>query len=266
MAVVTERNIGRKLNASTCERCYTIQGCTTDLDARTALLNSVSTGGNYNTVNGMIIDLANTEVEEIGENLYYGSVKYKALQQLPSSFHISFDISGQNSHITQSIASVNKYPSTARDFKGAMGVDADGNIQGTDILIPFMTFQINYTFNNSVITDAYIQTLTTIVGSVNSDVFHNFQAGTLLLTKVSGQQRDDLSWDLSFGFSASANKTGLTVGDITGIAKKGWEYMWVYYMDKTDTTSDGVTYVRKIPVSVHIEQVYNTSTYSSLGI
>ena len=31
-------------------------------------------------------------------------------------------------------------------------------------------------------------------------------------------------WEITYRFAASPNRTGITVGEITGIAKKGWEY------------------------------------------
>jgi len=41
-------------------------------------------------------------------------------------------------------------------------------------------------------------------------------------------------WEIAFKFAASPNATDLTVGDITGIEKKGWEYLWVRYADAED--------------------------------
>lgn len=72
-----------------------------------------------------------------------------------------------------------------------------------------------------------------------------------------------LPWEITFRFAALPNKTGLTVGDITGIAKKGWEYLWVLYSEEEDTTSKRL---RKVPVEVHIEKVYEDDDFADLQI
>ena len=59
------------------------------------------------------------------------------------------------------------------------------------------------------------------------------------------------------------NKTGLTVGDITDIDKKGWEYMWVRYADAEDATAKAIV---KKPVAVYVEKVYEEGDFSGLGI
>lgn len=266
-ATVSETGVGRRATNVHAERQYIIRSAADEATALTAVQ-----GYAPSTIGGLLRQDNDIELDELKEgDIWLARVPWTQINrpqnQPPSSFHISFDISGTTQHITQSISTVAKYPSTtARDFKGAIGVNQDGTIEGCDIQIPALTYQINFTFPNSSITDAYIQTLMGVVGKVNSDTFHNFSPGTQLLTKVAGQKREDTNWDLSFGFACSENVTGLTVGTITGINKKGWEYLWVYYTEEADTTTDGVKYIRKIPTNVYIEQVYKTTAYSALGI
>ena len=86
----------------------------------------------------------------------------------------------------------------------------------------------------------------------------------MLLLGVDGAKRagqDD--WELTFSFAASPNRTGITVGGITGIAKKGWEYMWVRYSyDKDDTAKE----LLQKPVGVYIEKIYREGNFGALGI
>ena len=77
-----------------------------------------------------------------------------------------------------------------------------------------------------------------------------------------GTGSDD-DWEITYRFAASPNKTGLTVGDIGGISKKGWEYMWVRYADDVDDTAMALI---KKPVAVYIEKVYDDAAFSGLGI
>jgi len=69
-------------------------------------------------------------------------------------------------------------------------------------------------------------------------------------------------WEITHRFSASPNKTGLTIGDITGIEKKGWEYLWVRYADAEDTAAK--TLVKK-PAAVYVEKVYEEGDFSVLA-
>ncbi len=69
--------------------------------------------------------------------------------------------------------------------------------------------------------------------------------------------------DAGYRFAASPNVTGQTIGDITGIDKKGWEYLWVRYEHKKDETANELI---QRPISVHIERVYRTNDLNDLGI
>ncbi len=62
-------------------------------------------------------------------------------------------------------------------------------------------------------------------------------------------------------FSSGPNRTNLTVGSITGISKKGWEYMWVRYADAEDSADKAIV---KEPVAAYIEKVYEDGNFSVL--
>ena len=57
--------------------------------------------------------------------------------------------------------------------------------------------------------------------------------------------------------------SGLTVGSITGISKKGWEYLWVLYEEAEDATAKALV---KVPVAVYIERVYEEGDFAGLVI
>jgi hypothetical protein len=60
----------------------------------------------------------------------------------------------------------------------------------------------------------------------------------------------------------SKNASGLTIGDIAGITKKGHELAWIAYKDYEDTTSDpGKTLPGKKPKAVYVERVYDTIAF-----
>jgi hypothetical protein len=68
-------------------------------------------------------------------------------------------------------------------------------------------------------------------------------------------------WEIAFKFAASPNATDLTVGDITRIEKKGWEYLWVRYADAEDEE----TLIQQ-PVAAYVEQVDEYGNFALLGI
>lgn len=70
-------------------------------------------------------------------------------------------------------------------------------------------------------------------------------------------------WEITYRFAGSPNRSGLTVGPIIGISKKGWEYMWVRYADSEDTVAKAIV---KKPVAVYIERVHDEGNFAALGI
>lgn len=180
---------------------------------------------------------------------------------------------GGSTKITQSKSTINRYVAsgTAPDFKGAIGVTPDG-IDGVEIRIPQFRFTGQRKVDIANITSAYIDAIYQATAKVNSNsqlvAFFGvapitFPAGTLLLDDVQIDQQSEDYVDLTCAFIAEPNRTGLTVGDITGIAKDGHDYLWVRYREKEDTASKRMV---KIPDSVHVERVYDRTSFAFLGL
>ncbi len=85
----------------------------------------------------------------------------------------------------------------------------------------------------------------------------------MLFLGASGTKRGGGDWEITFRFAASRNRTNLTIGDITGISKKGWEYLWVRYADAEDANAKALI---KKPVAVYVEKVYEEGDFGLLGI
>jgi hypothetical protein len=136
-------------------------------------------------------------------------------------------------------------------------------VEGVDITVPVYHFSETHYFDDAVVTGAYKATLFLLTGTVNNAGFKGFSAGEVLFLGASGSKRGKEPWEVSFKFAASPNVTGLSVGDITGIAKKGWEYLWVRYNDQEDTVAKVLV---KRPVAAYVEQVYGYGNFAGLGI
>jgi len=199
-----------------------------------------------------------------GGGLWEVSVRYgKKEPKQPGESSFSFDTGGGTTHITQSKQTVASYaPSgnTPPDFKGAIGVNND-SVEGTDITIPVYNFKETHYIPIALVIPAYKATLFYLTGKVNGAPFKGFAPGEVLFLGASGSQRGTEDWEITFSFAASPNATGLTVGDITGIDKKGWEYLWVRYQDAEDEDV-----LVKQPAAVYVEKVYEYGDFSLLGI
>ena len=102
-----------------------------------------------------------------------------------------------------------------------------------------------------------------MTGTVNNRKFRKYNPGEVLFLGASGTKRGSDDWELVFRFAASPNMSGMIVGDMEGISKGGWEYLWVQYADQEDESAKTLI---KQPISVHIEQVYPYRDFDRLRL
>ena len=175
---------------------------------------------------------------------------------------------GGHQKITQSLETVHKYaPSgkTAADHKGAIGV-TDHGVEGCDIIVPKFSWTETWQLPIADYGWAYSQVLKAATGRVNASEFRGFPAGQVLFKggKGSASSKDPTLIEISYAFDQSDDVTAQTIGDITGIAKTGWQYLWVQIRrDRHDATAKD--YVRR-PKSVYVERVYDSVAFATLGI
>jgi len=239
---------------------FIIKGTDNDIEAKTSLFST--TPGIYD---GLVRQ--NWSVEYHGPLMWLGTVRYGPLQRQPETGQsvFQFDTGGGTQHITQSLCTMGAYAPpgrTAPYFGGAIGVTRD-NVEGVDITVPVFNFSETHYIPAAWITPAYQSVLFNLTGKVNNSGFRWFAAGECLFLGASGAQRGQEDWEITYRFAASPNRTGIIIGDITGIAKKGWEYLWVRYEDAEDTGANALV---KRPMAVYVEQVYDWADFSLLGI
>lgn len=194
----------------------------------------------------------------------------------------SFDTSGGTQHITQALENVKVttgktgsttvttagesiFPSSAPSFSGAIGVDGQ-SVNGVDIVVPALSWTETYDVPHQYITAGYIKAVAGLTGSTNKAAFRTFAAGEVLFAGCSGSQewddqRGNGPWTLSYKFIASPNVTEQKIGDITGISKKGHEYLWVRYEDSVSSNE-----LVKKPKAVYVNKVYREGDFANLGI
>ena len=230
------------------------------------------------------------QIEPISEEYWDASVRYADSSSSSSTsggtpdpgsgeYTYSFDTMGGTQHITQSLDTVGSYADSsipsAPDFNGAIGVsNTNGNaeVQGVDITVPIYNFSETHYLTVEQVTPEYKGTLFQLTGKVNNATFRGLAAGECLFLGASGTLHGTESaegtsggadWEITYRFAASPNKSGITIGNITGIAKKGWEYLWVRYADVEDM--DAMAMVKR-PVAAYVEQVYESADFSLLDI
>ena len=183
---------------------------------------------------------------------------------VPLGADISFDLTGQTEHITQSIQTISRTARTGfpalPDTKGAVGVNADGEVQGCDVPKPYLEWHIARTFNS--ITLAYIRTISQLVGKVNNALFAGFDTGTTMFIGASGNTKDASKTVVTFKFVTQEHRTNITICDgLVVPSKKAWEYLWVSYKN----VETGL-HLTQQPVGAYVEQVVREGDFSVLGI
>jgi len=212
----------------------------------------------------------NVRVEELGGGVWAGEVQYGERERgEPNTVEWSFEIGGGGSvHVDHSLQTVGKYAKagTPPDFKGLIHVRNDGNglaVDGMDIDVTSFAWSETHHIPYAILTPAYISTLYLIRGKVNEHPWRIFDKGEVRLKSISGSARGQWTVPLTFNFEASHNITGLKVGDITGIAKRGWEYLWVFAEEVEDQTAHVKV---KQPQAVYVEQIYEYADFRLLGL
>jgi len=178
----------------------------------------------------------------------------------------SFEINTETTHITHGLEHIESWPAgTAPDHKGAIGVQDSGGgktVEGCDIYIPIFTWEETHWVDYTVITPAYIQTLESLIATTNEGPFRIWGEREILFLGVSGSKRAESPVGLTYRFAKSRSRTNMTIGTITSVDKKGWEYLWVEY-EKADDGSNNLT---ARPKAVHVERVYDDGDFSDLGL
>jgi hypothetical protein len=256
------------------ELVYMLTGTSDDVSAKTLATNSTAT-----TYEGLVRQSIEVQPEWVDTTRTDGrwivTVRY-GLKTPPTvgQVRIKFSTMGGTQHVTQSRQTIHKYAptgKTAPDFKGAIGVTHDA-VEGVDIAAPVFKFQVSKIFAASGAPS--LGDLYSLTAKVNNATFTvtdtvtgrsiTLAAGECLFEGAQdGGDREDGAIELQFDFAGGPNRTGITVGDITGIAKKGWESLWVRYADSEDAAAKSIV---KRPVAAYVEELFESGDFSALRL
>lgn len=200
-------------------------------------------------------------VQEEGNGLWTGRLRYT---YETSDDEYTFDTGGGNQKITQSpvVASYAPGAGTPPDFGGAINVSED-RVEGVEVVSPTFQFSETHRFADAYVLSGFKATLFALTGCINDATFKGLAAGECLFLGASGSKRGVDAWTITFRFAGSPNVTGLTIGDITGVDKLGWDYLWVRYADFPDSFAYCLV---KRPIAAYVHRVYTPADFSDLGI
>jgi hypothetical protein len=261
-----------KKATSTMTKSYKVFGTANDVEVHAAVNQQISTvgyGWQYPGVSDAQLWAESYSIAFLGDNAWQVTINYEKTGAEPSTPDPmkrarSFDTTGGTQHKTQAEAE-RKYGTNAPDQQKAIAVDGNG-VNGVDIVVPALQWQEQYDVPNAYINATYVRGLAGLTGTTNNASFRGFEAGEVLFLGCSGSQEWDNEkgsgpWSLSYRFVASKNVTGETIGSISGIEKKGHEYLWVRYEDSVSGSN-----LLKTPKAVYVNRVYKEADFSALGI
>ncbi len=282
--IITEMNDSREMSGGSCTFHYHVEGTDDDTQILADLLAGTP------TTYGSLIREDNPTIEPIWVRSYpafppaaQGQWDCHVRYNPPGSRSLSLsDIgtvritgstTGGSAHVQASLSTVGAYGSGAStgDNGNLVGVTKDG-VDGADVAVPVFEFSVAKIFSSGSLPN--LGTIYGLSGRTNnagvtftdseSGVSLTFLAGECLLLGVDfGTERDDGGIEFTYKFAASPNLTGLSVGSIGGIAKAGWEYLWVRY-DQAEI--GGLKILGNIPKAVYVEQMYYSGNFTGLGI
>lgn len=186
-------------------------------------------------------------------------------QQAGDAGSVSFDTTGGQEKVYQSLrTSRNSAVGEALppDLKGAVNWNFQGGkSDGIEITVPKMVYEETWVWPIGVISGAYITTLFELTGTTNAYDWHGFREQDVLFLGATGSQRGRDDFEIRYKFQMSLSRENFLVGDVLVTLKRGWEYMWVKYTEKSVGGE-----ILPVPSGAYVEQVYPTADFTLLGI
>ena len=170
------------------------------------------------------------------------------------------------------ISSVNVKQSYGTTIYGTGAPDFDSNVLydpkedrylGSDVKIPTFGFAETHYQPDLLVDTTYINTIYGMVGKYNNTSFRGFDAGEVLFLGAAGAKRRADLWEITYRFEGSPNLASISIGDITGIAKLGWQYLWALY---GEGSGSGPTFVAPPVEGVYVEDLYQSGNMALLAI
>jgi hypothetical protein len=188
-----------------------------------------------------------------GPGFWYVTCPYGPLPKMPGSIEITFRSTGGSEHIASSKSMVAKYGTGAPN---TVIIGQDG--AGAEITVPVQLRSYTFNFARGIVTESAMDYWETLTGIVNSVPWRNRPAGEVLFLGAEGKTTisADSNSSVTFNMAMSRNKTGQTIGSITGIAKQGQDLIDIH--TKTVVVAGQDVQKEKF---VYIQRVYDRANF-----
>lgn len=193
--------------------------------------------------------------------------KFKGRPEVGDDPRTAFTIAMSATTITHAISTVTVTPAPGvqlPDFKGSIGVGADGRVAGCTIQTPIISYSETWIFAQENVTLGYQKILERLAGKVNHLFWNGREQSDVLFLGCRGAPRDEESWRLDFNFGVSPTELNMRFGPITVPRKRGFEYLWIYYKE---AVSDGpMPVIIPVPLGAIVNQIYIAADFTQIGI
>lgn len=257
-----------KRKGKSLERRYAGWGTSIDEEARTALLAASPVLDGYLVRQDVEVEPLDGHTEMWSGTVTYGPpTESEGGSGLPPTF--KFSTSGGKAKMTCSYEVTGAYGAEGEtvakdDYGGLIGAKEDGSVEGVEVETPGFSWQETWYPELSKLTWSYALKVRNLSACTNKQKFRAFAAGEVLFLYCEGGKKDKERGELTFHFASNPNVKNLSVGTITGIQKKGWEYLEVKSRPTVLEGPPRRTVLR--PYAVYTHRVFNEGNFSLLGI
>ena len=242
------------------------------------------------------------DLERVGPNNWWLTAEYERpdpeSEAGPPSIP-SFDISTSTVHVENSVETLSERgpDAIAANVGGSNPIDYDGTtVRGADILEPVFSLSVTQTLPDSVVTNQFLDLISSLVGKTNRDQFTfygdssfaGWGPGDVLFVGASGNQKDNWDWEVNFRFAikpafpeqriARINNDiryrGTYYPGLSAPARPGWSYLWFRYAEVQHRIGWQVVpggmipifNVIRMPVAAVVDRVYPEGNLNLLQI
>lgn len=201
-------------------------------------------------------------VRRIGFEVYevdveWGQKKWGALE-----WSIRGRTTGGTQKVLGSLSTVSS-SSNAPNFNGLIGVNADGTIEGTEVIVPTTQLAIDVVYPRGSISNLEIAVWTTATSSVNLSPVLGWPAGEVLYEGAEFEHGSDIPRRVTHNISISPNLSNFTAAGLTIAEKQGWDFLWFRVVEET-AIAGGTTYAVKRATHYYVERLYRRLDLASL--
>lgn len=203
---------------------------------------------------------------------------------------VSFSCIGGTQRRTQSLGriswTVRRVDMTPRDYKGAIGVGEDGQVEGVEVIKNIPRWALKVSLPAQAVTAEWIKKVEdmAIDPPVNSEPFFGYRPGEVLFEGIQELASNGASgtWNGQFNFLVQRNREFVTVYEnpdnaleamvvrgANGGPVEGWDYIWVEYeqVDSVVETPGGNRRVKvTIPRQANLERIYPRADLNELRL